>query len=661
MLFIFRQCLPTINLMTIIELLSGMEIFKGLSSEEIAVISDFSDLRKYVEGENVFESGSISKCLYVVKSGEISITSGIDERDTKALACFIKGEIFGEFDLFEEDRRTANAVANKDSELLMFPSPRHSFEKVYKTHPELFARVYYRLIGINSGRIRHTNQLLSEKTRWIEEIKLQMFKDELTGLYNRSYISEELAKNSRQLLGDIYGVLMIKPDNFKYINDSFGHEAGDAAMLVLANTVNETAFKNQIVVRYRGNEFAVFLPGAKSEQAEERAEVFLKRLSSLDMGKAIKKGSHLMTYSIGYAVFPLHGFDCEEIVQKAFATMFEQRESGGNGIRKADEEEISKIKLLRSVDIFSSLQLFELKMLAAYLNDFTVNAGDVICRQGDPGEELYIIESGEMGVIIRIADGSEKEIVTLKSGDFFGEMSIFDNSPRSATCRAKANSTLLKLRKEDFIKLMEQSPDTAITIMKNMLNITSDRIDNSGKFLSEMVKWGNDAGMRALTDALTGVYNRRYLESVIGAKFASCRDRRSPFSVIMADLDYFREVNEKYSHEIGDKYIKEVAKVFSTKIDDNDIVVRFGGDEFIIIMPESDAKAAGKKAEKIRKKVEKLDFLSAYEGPELKVSVSLGIAVFPDCSDNLKVLREKADTALYKAKNGGRNCVRFSD
>ncbi len=647
--------------MTKIELLSGMEIFRDLSSDEIAVISDFSDIRNYAEGESVFESGSVSKCLYIVKSGEITITSGIDERDRKSLACFIKGEIFGEFDLFEEDRRTANAVANKDSELLLFPGPRHSFEKVYKTHPELFARIYYKLIGINAGRIRHTNQLLSEKTQWTEEIKKQMFKDELTGLYNRSYISEELAKNSRQLLGDIYAVLMIKPDDFKYINDTYGHEAGDAAILVLANTVNETAFKNQIVVRYRGNEFAVFLPGAKSEQAESRAEVFSKRLSGLDMGKAIKKGSLFMTYSIGYAVFPIHGFDCEEIVQKAFATMFEQRESGGNGIRIADEEEISKIKLLRSVDILSSLQLFELKMLAGYLSDFTVHAGDVICRQGDPGEELFIIESGEMGVIIKITDGTEKEIVSLKSGDFFGEMSIFDNSPRSATCRAKTDSTLLRLAKEDFLKLMEQSPDTTITIMKNMLNITSDRIDNSGKFLSEMVKWGNDAGRRALTDALTGVYNRRYLESVIGERFSACRDKRKPFTVIMADLDYFREVNEKYSHEIGDRYIKEVAKVFSDKTDEIDIVVRFGGDEFLIIMPESDLKAANKKAEKIRKKVEKLDFLSAYQGPDMKISVSLGIAVFPDSCDNLKALREKADSALYKAKESGRNCVKTAD
>ena len=109
----------------------------------------------------------------------------------------------------------------------------------------------------------------------------------------------------------------------------------------------------------------------------------------------------------------------------------------------------------------------------------------------------------------------------------------------------------------------------------------------------------------------------------------------------MADLDYFREVNENYSHEIGDRYIKEVAKVFSDKVDENDKVVRFGGDEFIILMPESDEKAASAKAEKIRKKVEKLDFLSAFEGPEMKVSVSLGIAVYPDCCDNLKELREK--------------------
>ncbi|MBN1648533.1 MAG: diguanylate cyclase [Spirochaetales bacterium] len=642
--------------MSIKTLLASLDIFKGLSDKELTVIVDLSEVRSYNEGDLVFESGSTSKCLYIVKSGEIGISGGIDDRDRKQIARFIDGEVFGEFDLFEGDLRTADARAVTDSELVLFPGTNHSFEKTYKTWPDLFARIYYRLITINSGRIRHTNRLLSEKTQWIEEIRNQMFRDGLTGLYNRSYISEELNKNS-EILGDIYGVLMIKPDDFKQINDRFGHEAGDEAMLVLAETIRETAFKNQIVVRYRGNEFAVFMPEANSAEAEKRATVFLHRLSSLDLGLAIHRKSLQMTYSIGYAIFPIHGLDCEETVQKAFATMFEQRESGGNGIRQAGEEELSKIKLLRSVDIFSSLQLYELKQLAGYLHEFTVNAGDMICRQGDPGEELYVIENGEMGVVIKIADGSEKEIVRLTSGNFFGEMAIFDNAPRSASCVARRDSSLLRFHKDDFSELMKAAPDTAITIMKNMLNITSDRIDNSGRFLSELVKWGNEAGKRALTDTLTGTYNRRFMDSAVSEKFRACFVENKPFALIMADLDYFREVNGQYSHEIGDLYIREVASVFISQTEKSDFVIRYGGDEFVIVMPETDLKAAEKKAEKIRKKVEKLNFLSKYDGPEMHISVSLGLAVFPDHRSDLAGLREAADAALYKAKENGRNRV----
>ena len=116
-------------------------------------------------------------------------------------------------------------------------------------------------------------------------------------------------------------------------------------------------------------------------------------------------------------------------------------------------------------------------------------------------------------------------------------------------------------------------------------------------------------------------------------------------------------LNEGYSHEIGDKYIIEVAKVFVQSVKKNHIVSRYGGDEFTLLLPETSLKECKEIAEKIRLGVMALDFLKKFKGPEINVSVSLGISNFPETCNDLKELREQADQALYRAKESGRNRV----
>jgi diguanylate cyclase (GGDEF)-like protein len=287
----------------------------------------------------------------------------------------------------------------------------------------------------------------------------------------------------------------------------------------------------------------------------------------------------------------------------------------------------------------------------------TLEKGDIICREKEEGNELFIIKSGATSVQISVQDGSSKEIAQLASGEFFGEMAIFENAPRSATCVAKETCQIYKLHKNDFFNLMKFSPHAAIKIMKNMLDKTSDRVNASGKFITQMVKWGQEASLRAVTDKLTGVFNRRYLESELEKRFERAEKGKIPLSLIMADLDYFREVNEGYSHEIGDKYITEVAGVFKNNFRKSDIVARYGGDEFTILLPDTDLAEAMIVAEEVRKSVVALDFLKNFEGPELHPSVSLGVASFPMTGLTLKDIREQADQALYHAKKNGRNRV----
>jgi len=172
-----------------------------------------------------------------------------------------------------------------------------------------------------------------------------------------------------------------------------------------------------------------------------------------------------------------------------------------------------------------------------------------------------------------------------------------------------------------------------------------------------MVKWGEDASLRAVTDKLTGVYNRRYLESELDNRFSRAQKENSQMVLVMADMDYFREVNEGYSHEVGDQYIVEVAKVFTGSFRKTDIVSRYGGDEFTILLPDTDLATGMNVSEEVRKNVAALDFLKNLEGPDLRLSVSLGLACYPTTGLSVADLKEQADKALYVAKHNGRNRV----
>ncbi|TAL32369.1 MAG: diguanylate cyclase [Spirochaetes bacterium] len=647
----------------IIDIFKKTAIFSGLPEADLEILAGRAGFYVYRKGELVFEKGSKSRNLFIISRGEVAITSSFDttsrenDRGTgQAIARFIAGEIFGEFEFFEEDTRTAFALAAEESTLLAFPRDGEDLDHLFDEYAHIFAKVYHRLISVNAGRQRLTHKLISEKTGWMEELKKQMFFDKLTGVYNRTYLEDELAKNF-SFLGAAFSLLVIKPDNFKLINDTFGHEAGDSALQAISSKLQSLLREQDFAVRYRGNEFIVVFPSTPIDEAAALAARYLEEMNRYDIGLAMKRDSLFQSFSIGVAAYPEHEKSILDLIEKAFTKVFEQREAGGNGVRVASAGEDELNNFLRTVGILSSLKMSELHQFAQYLDLVRYQNGNVIFREKEDGNELFIIKEGSTSVRIRVQDGSEKEIAVLKAGEFFGEMAIFENAPRSATCLAAEDCEILRLHKDNFFSLMKSSPHTAINVMKNMLNKTTDRLNASGQFIMQMVKWGEDASLRAVTDKLTGVFNRRYLESELENRFNAARRDNKALSLVMADMDSFREVNEGYSHEVGDRYIVEVAKVFRQAFRETDIVARYGGDEFTILLPDTDLPTAMAVNEEVRKAVEKLDFLKDIEGPDLRLSVSLGVACYPSTSSTSKELTEQADKALYEAKHKGKNRV----
>jgi CRP-like cAMP-binding protein len=129
----------------------------------------------------------------------------------------------------------------------------------------------------------------------------------------------------------------------------------------------------------------------------------------------------------------------------------------------------TRTEFLSNVRILADLDAGEVQALLARLHPHELEAGEVLFREGDPGEELFVVESGTLGISVSLADGQSLEIASFEAGDFFGEMSIFEREPRSATCQAKSPCRLLSLRRQDLFEFMTRSPASAARIMRRML------------------------------------------------------------------------------------------------------------------------------------------------------------------------------------------------
>jgi diguanylate cyclase (GGDEF)-like protein/excisionase family DNA binding protein len=161
------------------------------------------------------------------------------------------------------------------------------------------------------------------------------------------------------------------------------------------------------------------------------------------------------------------------------------------------------------------------------------------------------------------------------------------------------------------------------------------------------------AEIDAITDALTGLYNHRYLHERLSEELHRARDLKRPLSVLFCDLDHFKGYNDANGHSAGDAVLREVAHVIEQSVRNVDVAARYGGEEFVLILVETDRDAARAVAERIRTRLKAADFLAK----GVPLTVSIGIAAYPDDSDRRDDLLNKADWAMYLAKRRGRDQV----
>jgi diguanylate cyclase (GGDEF)-like protein len=312
-------------------LLKNTNIFTNLKNDEILVIAENSEIISFKEEDVIYVAGSSAKELYIIINGEVLITKTTSENNKIDLARFISGECFGELDLFNDITRKTNAVALKNSSLLIFPKRGMLLGDLLRMHPALSAQILHKFLILIANRIRNTNKLISEKTPWIEDLKKQLHRDKLTGLFNKTYLEDELADLMEKNANEIC-LISIKPDNFKEINDEYGHEKGDMALKFIANNISSLLGENSIFVRYKGDEYIVVLIDENVENAVKLSEKIRACISETNINDITEGKNFFIRVSIGISYASSQKRDANDLINSAYNLMIKAKNSGGNKI-----------------------------------------------------------------------------------------------------------------------------------------------------------------------------------------------------------------------------------------------------------------------------------------------------------------------------------------
>ena len=226
---------------------------------------------------------------------------------------------------------------------------------------------------------------------------------------------------------------------------------------------------------------------------------------------------------------------------------------------------------------------------------------------------------------------------------------------------------------ESFIQALDKDPDNehSATIRKLLENVSKqirDIVDYGHKFETRINEYSDEivdlnnqleqTKQIAMIDPTTGIGNRRRFEESLKSIIDNIEDFKGKVSVLLADVDNFKTINDTLGHSVGDQVLRQVAQNFVTNLKGSDVVARWGGDEFSAILPETELNHAIKVAENVRESIARRSIRNKDTGDEMgRVSLSIGVSTYHP-GDNPHKLIFRADQALYEAKKAGRNCTK---
>lgn len=267
---------------------------------------------------------------------------------------------------------------------------------------------------------------------------------------------------------------------------------------------------------------------------------------------------------------------------------------------------------------------------------------------------LYIVLSGALAVAADsaggMADGGSAS--TILPGESVGEQSVLDEAANLAAITALEDSELLVIEPDLVWRLIDESNGLA----RNLLRLLSFRIRAANALLRRRQKLGEFYRQLSLNDALTGLYNRAWLNENLPRLVARARQEHSPLSLVMIDLDHFKQFNDSHGHLAGDAALCAAAGVVRAALRPADCAVRYGGEEMMVVLPETAGKLAVAVAERLCRRMRETVVFEDMRQPLPHITGSFGVASLAEGLDE-RALVAAADAALYRAKQAGRDRI----
>lgn len=314
------------------------------------------------------------------------------------------------------------------------------------------------------------------------------------------------------------------------------------------------------------------------------------------------------------------------------------------------EEVIHDRELFAKLDIFRNVPPESIEIYLERCSMSTLAKGEILLNPAEKNDSIFVIISGAASVHLDSKDNPP--LTVLGPGDCAGEMSIVEETNPSAWVVADEDLEMLVIDNETLWDMINISHGIA----RNLLAVLSSRVRSDNRIIADSVVIMRQYEESATTDALTNLHNRHWMQEMFGRELERCKQGAMPVCVIMLDVDHFKPFNDIRGHLAGDHALCKVADALRNQLRPTDLIARFGGDEFAVLLPNTNLETALEAAERIRSVFSGVPSDSEATDIMLPVTLSLGVTEMEE-GDTLDSLLTKADAALYRAKDRGRNRV----
>ncbi|MEE8349973.1 MAG: GGDEF domain-containing protein [Acidobacteriota bacterium] len=289
----------------------------------------------------------------------------------------------------------------------------------------------------------------------------------------------------------------------------------------------------------------------------------------------------------------------------------------------------------------------ELESILGLLQDCPVNElqkGDTLIHLGRPNHLMYLLLSGRLRIHLKL---TADPVAVLSPGEIVGELSLIDGQPTSAFVVADDQCRLLVINEKTLWSLIESTH----VVARNLLLILSRRMRHGNTIILSAQQIERDYAHYAVFDAPTGLYNRHWVDKIFGRQVDRCQKSDTTISLLLLDIDGFKEYNEDHGRVAGDRVLHSVAVALRENMRPDEMIARYGEDEFIALLPEVDANTARALGNRVRQAVQQMQIYSLDQQPLPSVTITIAVTEMSseERADDLLVRAEAALKAAQQA------------